>query len=198
MSRERGEVGNRVPKRGADNNNTYVPCRDNKLTLDKKDVPDPTESSQDNPASSNATGNATAPTAAQNDDGAPAILQLLKNQAKVTQSFYIASMQPKEKGRGVGSTLGGVTLGAPSSSSTVLGLGGGRGLSCGGGRRASKPKWMVSEVSRFTMTGSELVQERNVISASMGISHVALLTGMLRYSDAAHALVQTSEGNENM
>ena len=146
-------------------------CRQNKLTLDNMDAPEPNQDS-----SNTAATNTTVPPP-QTDSGTPAILQMLKNQSKMSQSFYIASMQQKDdKTHGVGA-IGGMTLGAPSSALT-LGLGGGRGSSpAGGGERVSKPKWMVSEVSRFTMTGSELVRERNIISASMGINHVALLTG---------------------
>lgn len=41
----------------------------------------------------------------------------------------------------------------------------------------TKPKWIVSEVTMFTLTESELVQQSNIITATMGINHMALLTG---------------------
>jgi hypothetical protein len=109
------------------------------------------------------------------DDGTPAILKMFKNQSNMTRSFYITSMQKGGVacGRGMGSTM----------SSTILKSGGGGGragvVSQAGRRgRTARPEWMVSEALEFTLSGSDLVRDSNVISASLGTNHIALLTGM--------------------
>lgn len=137
--------------------------------LDKK----PAAPATDATSSDQATGQAGLPSKsdaqAPGDDGTPAILKMFKNQSNMTRSFYIASMQKGgvAGGRGMGSTM----------SSTILKSGGGGVAALQ--RRAAKPQWMVGEALVFTLAGSELVRESNIISASLGINHIALLTGML-------------------
>lgn len=106
-------------------------------------------------------------------DGTPAILKMFKDQSNVSRSFYVASMQK-------GGVTGGRAMGS-TMSSTILKSGGGGVPLLGGRRRTAKPKWMVGEVAIFTLMTSELVQERNIISATLGINHIALLTGMLSW-----------------
>ena len=135
--------------------------------LDKKPTAESAEGNKES-------GAGTKKETADEDDGTPAILKLFKDQSKMTQSLYIASMKRGgNKGRGIGSTMGGPmssTVLRPSASSGSAGI---------SRKRVAKPKWMVSETSLFTLTGSESVKERNIISASLGTNHIALLTGRL-------------------
>lgn len=144
---------------------------------------------EDKTGETTSTGNTvTEATNQKDDDSAPAILKLIKNQSKMSQSFYITSMQQQKEG--MGSTMGGGGHGTRSfmggmGTSTFLGAGGARGSSSrgvGGGGRPVRPKWLVTEVSMFTQTRAELVLERNVIAATMGINHVGLLTGKHYYN----------------
>ena len=117
------------------------------------------------------------------EDSAPAILKLFKSQARMGQSFILASMQIEDKTGGSGSSMvGGATSGerggGGSASGVASPIGTSKGMFSGiGGRSSNRPKWLVNEVSEFTPARCELVKERNIVSVAVGINHVALLTG---------------------